>query len=182
MSNDVPVDDDPSGENPAETSWATPRPAAGALLGGGVVLLGCALLVAADPAGMVLMAVAGLLLLGFGGYAWSIRPRLALTVAPAPVLSVRTLRGTVTLRPDQVERVRVLTLRRIGRRSGQLEIDFAPDTDAIDPASGAEGPDGFGTDGFKQDSRLAVFGRWDLGADPVDVAAALQRAGFPVEH
>lgn len=145
--------------------WSTPRLAAGALLAAGVVLLLCAVFVASDAVGSVIIGVAGLMLLGFGAYASLIRPRLELSAGPQ--LTIRRIGGAVTLTPADVERVRLLTMRRIGRRSGQLEIDYFPA--GID--HGAE----------REDSMLVVFSRWDLGTDLLDVVEALDRAGFPVE-
>lgn len=133
------------------------------MLVGGVAMLVCTVVLTPDPAGRAIMAIAGLMLLGFGVYAAVMRPRLALAAGTPPTLTMRRMGGTVCLTPDQVERVRVLTMRRIGRRSGQLEIDYA---DGADP----------------DDSRLAVFGRWDLGTDVVDVADALARSGFSVDN
>ncbi|WHU46941.1 PH domain-containing protein [Gordonia sp. L191] len=155
-------------DNSADLStqqWATPRLAAGALLAAGVVLLLCAVFVASDAVGSVIIGVAGLMLLGFGAYASLIRPRLELSAGPR--LTIRRIGGAVTLAPADVERVRLLTMRRIGRRSGQLEIDYLP--------AGADR----GTE--REESMLVVFSRWDLGADLLDVVEALDRAGFPVE-
>ncbi|RPA64714.1 PH domain-containing protein [Gordonia oryzae] len=151
-------------DNPADLStrqWATPRPAAAALLAAGVVLLLCAVVVASDAVGSVIIGVAGLMLLGFGAYASLIRPRLELSAGPQ--LTIRRIGGAVTLTPADVERVRLLTMRRIGRRSGQLEIDYIP--------AGTES---------SEESMLVVFSRWDLGADLLEVSEALHHAGFPV--
>lgn len=150
--------------------WSTPRPAAAALLVGGLLLVILGVIAASDPAGMVLMVVAGVLLLAFGAYAWAIRPRLA--VSPGPVLHIRTLSGTRDCTPAQIDQIKVLNIRRIGRRSGQLEIDVIPDDgpphDPDDPA-------------LRLDTKLYVFGRWDLGATPSSVAEQLRRAGFDVD-
>lgn len=160
-------------DNSAELStqqWATPRLAAGALLAAGVVLLLCAVFVASDAVGSVIIGVAGLMLLGFGAYASLIRPRLELSAGPQ--LTIRRIGGAVTLTPADVERVRLLTMRRIGRRSGQLEIDYFPaGTDHDTERGGTE----------REESMLVVFSRWDLGADLLDVVDALDRAGFAVE-
>ncbi len=160
-------------DNSAELStqqWSTPRLAAGALLAAGVVLLLCAVFVASDAVGSVIIGVAGLMLLGFGAYASLIRPRLELSAGPQ--LTIRRIGGAVTLTPADVERVRLLTMRRIGRRSGQLEIDYFPaGTDHDTERGGTE----------REESMLVVFSRWDLGADLLDVSEALDHAGFPVE-
>ena len=153
--------------------WSTPRPAAAALLVGGLLLVILGVIAASDPAGMVLMVVAGVLLLAFGAYAWAIRPRLA--VSPGPVLHIRTLSGTRDCTPAQIDQIKVLNIRRIGRRSGQLEIDVIPDDAA--PTGQSDGQ----SDGLRLDTKLYVFGRWDLGATPADVAEQLRQAGFDVD-
>ncbi|MDL9936640.1 PH domain-containing protein [Gordonia sp. ABSL1-1] len=147
----------------AVNRWATPIPAATAVCGGGVVLLVAAWLAAPDRAGAVMMAVAGVLLLGVGGYALAIRPRLVVDSNP-PRLTVRTITGTRTHDRAQVARIRLLSMRRIGRRVGQLEIETTVDGQSSDA-----------------DTHLTVFGRWDLGADLIDVVDELRRAGFVVE-
>ncbi len=150
--------------------WSTPRSAAAALVVGGALLVVLGVVAASDPAGMVLMCLAGILLLGFGAYAWTIRPRLS--VSAGPILHIRTLSGTRHCAPAQIEQIKVLDIRRIGRRSGQLEIDVIPDDgpphDPDDPA-------------LRLDTKLYVFGRWDLGATPSEVAEQLRRAGFDVD-
>ncbi|MGC4960812.1 PH domain-containing protein [Gordonia sp. DT218] len=162
-------------DNSADLStheWSTPRPAAFALGGGGVILLVAAILTASDPVGVVLMGFAALLLLGFAGYALWIRPRLAVTtVDTQPAITVRTLGGTHTYPRDRIDRIRLIDFRRIGRRTGQLEFDvLREDAPATPP-----------TDDLREDTRLMVFSRWDLGADLGDVADDLRRAGFVVE-
>jgi hypothetical protein len=66
-------------------------------------------------------------------------------------------------------------MRHIGRRTAQLELDLATDESlaaATDPSRRGAPLD---------NSRLVVLGRWDLGADPHEVAQTLQDAGFPVD-
>ncbi|MCH5644450.1 MULTISPECIES: PH domain-containing protein [unclassified Gordonia (in: high G+C Gram-positive bacteria)] len=150
-------------DNSVDASWATPRAAAAALCIAGFVLLAVALVAAPDAVGLLMISVAGVLLLAFGGYALIIRPRLAVAASP-PQLTIRTIGGVHTYAPDQVERIRLLALRRIGRRTAQLEIDLLPD--------GA---------GSRDDARLVVFSRWDLGADLITVVDELRRAGFTVD-
>ena len=65
-------------DNSVDRSWATPRAAAFALCAGGLILLGAAVLAAPDALGLLMMGVAGVLLIAFGGYALIIRPRLAI--------------------------------------------------------------------------------------------------------
>ncbi len=147
---------DPSSTSAYAAQWAPSRVGGAALGVGGVVLLIAAFAAASDAAGMVLMAVAGLLLLGFSAHALLVRPRLAVGAGPVPELTVGTITGTHTYRRDQIERIRLVSMRRIGRRTGQLEIDLA------------------------DDDRLIVFGRWDLGTDLTSVVDVLRGAGFPV--
>ncbi|GAA1483149.1 PH domain-containing protein [Gordonia sinesedis] len=154
--------------------WATPRPAGAALLVGGLALIVAGAFAASDPVGLTLIGVAGLMLAAFGTYALLVRPRLALSGGPVPELTVRTIAGTRVYPRDRVERIRLLSMRRVGRRVGQLELDVLAD-DA--PAVPAENTD----TGLRDDTRLVVFSRWDLGADLLDVADALRAAGFPVE-
>ncbi|MFW0793158.1 PH domain-containing protein [Gordonia sp. CPCC 205515] len=149
-------------------SWATPRPAAFTLVGGGVLLFVAAFFAASDPAGLVLMGVAALLLFGVGIVALTMRPRLAVTQQGE--LIVRSLTGRRVYPRDRIDRIRLLELRRIGRRAGQLQIDvLRDDAPATTP------------DALREDTRLIVFSRWDLGADVGEVADELRRAGFDVE-
>lgn len=100
----------------------------------------------ADPAGLLLAAVAAVGLLVAATFGSRARPRLR--VDPDGL----TVGGM--LRPRHhpwpfVRGVRVLRVRRLGRAGSLLEVDTVS-------ASGAE--------------RLLVFGRLDLAADPEDVA------------
>ncbi|MFW0783702.1 PH domain-containing protein [Gordonia sp. CPCC 206044] len=163
-------------DNSADLStrtWSTPRGAGIAMAVGGVILIVGAALTAADPVGLVLLGLAGLLLLAFAAYALLVRPRLALAArADGPAVIVRTLRGSHVYPQVRVHRVRVLDFRRIGRRSGQLELEILP-AGAMPSAT---------PDELRDDTRLIVFGRWDLGADVGEVADELARAGFAVEN
>ncbi|GAC66748.1 PH domain-containing protein [Gordonia soli] len=169
--------------DPSTHEWS-PSPIAGGALGVGGVIVLVATVFAGDPAGMVLLGVAGVLLLGFAAHALLIRPRLALTVGVGSpsTLTIRTLTGRRTVTPADVERVRLLSFRRIGRRVPQIEFDLLPDGAEASPHpvdgrdADAESP------ALREDTRLVVFGRWDLGSDLRDVADELRRAGFPVEE
>jgi hypothetical protein len=105
-----------------------------------------------DPAGLLLAAVAtaGLALAAL--YGTRARPRLA--VGPDG-LSVGGLAGARHHPWERVRDVRVLRLRRFGRDTTLLEVDVVT----------AEG-----------DEQLIVFGRLDLGDDPLDVADAVRAA------
>ncbi len=103
-----------------------------------------------DRTGLLLavVAAAGLALAAL--YGTRARPRLQVDAAGV------TVRGLSAPRHHpwaSVADVRVLTVRRLGRRSTLLEIDVVE-------------PDG--------DERLLVFGRLDLDDDPADVAVAVR--------
>ena len=126
--------------------WSPPLvvPAGLAVTG---VALGAATLVL-DPAGRVLVGGAAVLLLLLAAREAVLRPRLA---AEADGVVVRTLSGRRLL-PWGTLRVRVRTARRWGTTVRTLELE---------PATADDGT-------------LVVLGRWDLGADPRDVARALE--------
>jgi len=109
-----------------------------------------ALLTTDPPARVIALAAVGLLgcaaLLGT-----LVRPRLS---ADTDGLRVGRLGGSRRWAWPDVRRVQVVASRRFGRRTGMLEID------AVDP------------DGTE---RLVVLTALDLGADPADVAAELER-------
>ena len=135
--------------------WATPLPAAIALLGVGVALGAAAAASYADPPAMVFIGVAALAAFGVGLVSLLRRPRLSLAVGPR--LIVKTLfRGTWELDATDVQRVSILQTRRIVGRTRQLVIDLP-------------------------DDRLLVFGRWDLGEEPTVVVEKLRIAGFATE-
>ncbi|MGV9826859.1 MULTISPECIES: PH domain-containing protein [unclassified Gordonia (in: high G+C Gram-positive bacteria)] len=154
---------------PAPESWSTPRAYGIVLAVAGAVLLVAAIAGRSEPAGTIIMGVAGLLALGLGVYTLTIRPRLAL--GPGAQVTVRTIGGTQTYPVDRVEHVELRNLRRINRRSGQLQLEVLPDGA---PPANQGGP-------LRDDTRLIVFSRWDLGADLEDVGDALRRAGFVVD-
>ncbi len=117
---------------------------------GALAALGWALLTDDPPGRVIALAAVGLLgTLALVGTA--VRPRLAMD---ADGLRVGRLGGTRYWPWSAVHRVEVGTSGRFGRRVGMLEID------AVDP------------DGTE---RLVVLTALDLGVDPVDVAAELDR-------
>ncbi|EON32288.1 hypothetical protein GTC6_13045 [Gordonia terrae C-6] len=156
-------------------AWATPVGAGLAGCVGGFILVVAAVVVAGDPAGSVLMGVAGILLLALGAYTLLVRPRLAISSGPSPVLVIRTLRGPRAYPRERIERIRVLSIRRVGRRVGQLEIDVLDDEAVASP------PDAHDA-GPRDDTRLVVLSRWDLGTDLPTVVDALREAGFVVDE
>ncbi|WP_409329374.1 PH domain-containing protein [Trujillonella humicola] len=132
--------------------WSARPGTVAALAGSGIVLGASAVLL--DPVGQVLVGAAALLLLVLAGRAALLRPRVS--TSPAGVV-VRGLGGRREL-PWAALRVRVRDTRRWGLRSRLLELDTA------------RGPDEAGD--------LVLLSRWELGADPGDVARALE-AGRP---
>lgn len=133
---------------------------AGVMVLGGLILGGAALVSGPDPAGILLMLIAAVLLLVLGGIGLWVRPRLA--VVDGSTLAVRTLTGgTRRYAFDEVRRAEVISYPRLGRRVPHLEFDIT-DADA------------------HEGERLIIFGRWDLGTSPLDVADALTSAGLPV--
>lgn len=137
--------------NSSSQRWATPVPGAIALLGLGLVLVVAAAASYSDPPAVVLLGIAALLVVVSAIVALMRRPRLALD--PGPVLTVGTLRGRFEVTPDQIESIELLNTRRLAFRSRQLLIEL-------------------------HDGRLLVFGQWDLGASPQQVADQLAAAGL----
>lgn len=132
------------------TEWG-PKPAsivlvavAGVLMAAGFVAL------QGDVPGQVLTGLAAVGLFAFAAGSWRARPRLALT---REGLVNRGWLNARTLRPADIESVRITEFRRLGRRVRLLEIDTTTDT-------------------------LLVFSRWDLGGDPLEVLDALTEAGY----
>ncbi|OZG27552.1 hypothetical protein BH683_019410 [Williamsia sp. 1138] len=143
-------------------SWSTPPAMAGVMVAGGVLLGVAALVAGPDPAGVLLMVIAAVLLLVLGAIGLRVRPRLA--VVDTHTLAIRTLTGGVRRYAfDEVRRAQVISYPRLGRRVPHLEFD-------IDDATAHDG------------ERLVIFGRWDLGANPLDVADALREAGLAIQE
>jgi Bacterial PH domain len=132
---------------PPERHWF-PRPAETALAaaGGGIALVLAAF---SDPAGRVLLGVAGLGLLVLAATDLLVRPRLS--VDPHG-LRLRTLSVRRNLPWDRIERVVVDERRRLGLTARALEVDAG--------------------------ETLVVLGRRSLGADPRDVAGAVARIRY----
>lgn len=137
----------------AAVSWSTP---AGLVATAWVLALAAAgwlvllVLTGADRPGQLIAAVAAA---GLGTAAASgskARPRLA---AGPDGLVVRRLSWTLDVGWGQVQRVRVLRHRRLGRESSLLELELRE-------------PDGA--------ERLVILGRLELGEDPEEVAEVLE--------
>jgi hypothetical protein len=133
--------------------WSPSRGLVGlAWIGASAAAAWCVLLAVTgvDPAGLLLAAVATVGLGLSALYGTRARPRLRVDAAG---VAVGGLGGPRHHPWERVRDVRVLTVRRLGRDSTTLEIDVTE-------------PDGT--------ERLLVFGRLDLGDDPVDVAEAVR--------
>lgn len=126
----------------------TPRPIETALAGA-VALIAAGLAVGADPAGRVLFAILAIWLAGLVGTDLVLRPRLR---ADGAGLQVRTFGVRGRLPWSQVQRVRVDERARYGLTARALEVDAG--------------------------DLLLVLGRRSLGADPRDVAAALNEIRY----
>ncbi|MEU2256452.1 PH domain-containing protein [Nocardia xishanensis] len=131
-------------------AWATPTPALVAVAVGGVILAGAAI-AAADAASRLLIGLAAAGLLALAGLGFRQRPRLSIRTGDEPRLVVRGLLGPAEYRPDQIIKARVVSYRRLGRKSPMLEIDVR----------------------HEGEERLLIFGRWDLGTSPENVFEAL---------
>lgn len=137
--------------------WSTPVGALAAVLVGGVALLAAALFVDNEPAGRLLVGLAGAGMLIIAALGFLQRPRLAIVAGNPARLAVKRLRSTSIYGPADIDRARVVRYPRLGRRVPMLELEFRR------------------LDG---DTRLTVYGRWDLGADPHDVLESLADHGL----
>jgi hypothetical protein len=148
--------------------WAPPVKTVLALFSGAAAMSVCAALFSInavsadgsrDGAGQFLTIVAALLLLAVAAHAALVRPRLAILASGAvPSLALRTLRARHEYRADQLAAVSVVRYPRFGRRVPMLEIEP------------------------QDESRIFILSRWDLGANPLEVADALASAGFAVRE
>lgn len=156
-----PVDnsrnDEESSDVTAEhsTSWSTPLAGLIAVAGGGVVLTVAAVL-AQDGPSRLIIGIAAVVTLGLAALGLRQRPRLTAVGGPAPTLIVGTLTGRDEYTLDVIDRIRLVSYRRIGRKTTMLEVDVHHE--------GSE--------------RLLIFSRWDLGTNPVDVFDTLVTTGF----
>ncbi|WP_245649572.1 PH domain-containing protein [Nocardia shimofusensis] len=137
-------------ESPSRLTWSTPTPALVAVGIGGVVLAVAALF-AGDAPSKLIVGVAAAALLGLTVLGVRQRPRLEVRPGAEPRLIVRNLLGPTEYRPDELIRARVVSYRRLGRRTPMLEIDVR----------------------HGDGERLLIFGRWDLGTNPENVFEAL---------
>ncbi|MFC8381394.1 PH domain-containing protein [Nocardia sp. NPDC057272] len=136
-------------------SWSTPVAGLLAISGGGILLAVLAIL-AQDGPSRLLIGVAAAAVLAMSTLGIRQRPRLTMVPGPAPRLVVGTLTGPKDYPLDRIDRIRMVSYRRIGRKSSMLEVDVR----------------------HEDTERLLIFGRWDLGTNPHDVYDALVVNGF----
>ncbi|MEU4648424.1 PH domain-containing protein [Nocardia fluminea] len=136
-------------------SWSTPVAGLLAVTGGGILLVVTAFL-AQDGPSRLLIGVAAFAVLAMSALGIRQRPRLTMVPGSAPRLVVGTLTGPKDYPLDRIDRIRMVSYRRIGRKTAMLEIDVRHD----------------------DTERLLIFGRWDLGTNPHDVYDALVVNGF----
>ncbi|MGV1087432.1 MAG: PH domain-containing protein [Mycobacterium sp.] len=130
-------------------AWG-PRTAAVLAVGAAGILMALgAVVLAGDAPGRLLGGIAAVGLCTFAAGSWRARPRLAVT---ADGLVYRGWFRTQTLRPADIESIRITEFRRIGRKVRLLEIDTG--------------------------EQLIVLTRWDLGTDPLTVLDGLTAAGI----
>ncbi|MFC4376529.1 PH domain-containing protein [Nocardia halotolerans] len=144
-----------AGRTADSTSWTTPVSALIAVAGGGLVLVVAAIL-AQDGPSRLLVGLAAVAVLALAVLAVRQRPRLTMVPGPSPRLIVGTLTGPNEYPLDRIDRIRMVSYRRIGRKTAMLEVDVR----------------------HNDTERLLIFGRWDLGANPHDVYDALVVNGF----
>lgn len=135
--------------------WSTPPLALVTAAVGGIVL-GAAAVFTGDAPSRLLVGLAAILLLGLAALGLRQRPRITIVPGQRPVLVVRGLLGAVEYPPERILRARVVSFRRLGRKSPNLEIDVE----------------------HNGEDRLLIFGRWDLGVHPQDVLDALVAHGL----
>ncbi|TCK00812.1 PH domain-containing protein [Nocardia alba] len=136
-------------------SWSTPIAGLFAISGGGILLVVTAIL-AQDGPSRLLIGLAAAAVLAMSALGIRQRPRLTMVPGRAPRLVVGTLTGPKDYPLDRIDRIRMVSYRRIGRKSAMLEIDVR----------------------HEDTERLLIFGRWDLGTNPHDVYDALVVNGF----
>jgi hypothetical protein len=133
------------------------------MLIGGLALIVAGIL-SGDLAGLVLLLCGGGALAAFGAGSLISRPRLAIV---SDGLRVRTIAGSTSYTRNEIVRIRIVKFPRFGRKVAHLELEFTrPESEST---------------GSGSDTRLVVFGRWDLGTAPADVADALRGAGLRVD-
>ena len=138
-------------------SWSTPPAGLLAVAGGGLLLVAAAI-AAQDGPSRLLVSLGAVAVLAMAGLGLRQRPRLTMIPGPTPRLVIGTLTGPKEYPLDRIDRIRMVSYRRIGRKSAMLEIDVR----------------------HEDTERLLIFSRWDLGTNPHDVYDALVVNGFAV--
>lgn len=112
--------------------------------------------VVTDLPGRVLLGVAAAGLILFAGMSLRTRPKLAITPGG---LVLRGWFRTQVLARAAIKIIRIIEFRRYGRKVRLLEVETV-------------------------EGDLALFSRWDLGTDPLEVLDALTAAGYagPQRH
>ncbi|MFC6011707.1 PH domain-containing protein [Nocardia lasii] len=136
-------------------SWSTPPAGLLAVAGGGLLLVAAAI-AAQDGPSRLLVSIGAVAVLAMAGLGLRQRPRLTMIPGRAPRLVVGTLTGPKEYPLDHIDRIRMVSYRRIGRKSAMLEVDVR----------------------HNDTERLLIFSRWDLGTNPHDVYDALVVNGF----
>ncbi|MGW4631408.1 PH domain-containing protein [Nocardia sp. NPDC004415] len=144
-----------TGQSAVGTSWTTPLAGLLAVAGGGILLV-VATILASDGPSRLLVGLAAVAVLAMTVLGIRQRPRLTMIPGPAPRLVVGTLTGPQEYPLDRIDRIRMVSYRRLGRKSAMLEVDVR----------------------HNDTERLLIFGRWDLGTNPHDVYDALVVNGF----
>jgi Bacterial PH domain len=133
-----------------QTEWAPPAARIAGCGAVGVLMAIASVTLVTDPPGRILTGIAAAGLILFAGMTWRARPKLA--IAPAGLV----LRGwfrTQVLQHSDIKIIRITEFRRHGRKVRLLEIETV-------------------------NGGMALFSRWDLGTDPLEVLDALTAAGY----
>lgn len=141
------------------TAWG-PKPALLGMAGAFAALAATGSAVLArtgDGPGALLVGCLAALLAAGAAYGFVVRPKLT---ADTEGVTVRTTSGTRQVRWSKV-RTRLATNRRLGRDTTTLELEF--------PAEGGQGIED------SDEPELVVLGQLELGEDPEEVLAQLNR-------
>jgi hypothetical protein len=133
-----------------QTEWSPPTLGIAACGIFGLILAIGAVTLITDAPGRILVAIAAVGLLVFASLSWRARPKLAIS---DDGIVTRGWSHSNVLRHGDIKIIRITEFRRHGRRVRLLEVESV-------------------TGG------LAVFSRWDLGSDPLEVLDALTSAGY----
>ena len=138
-----------------QQQWTTPILGISLIGGIGVALIAAAVFTQDNAPGRLIATVAGLIAIGQTALALRQRPRLAIDAGSALVIG--RLKHPAIYLPTEIVRIRTTSHPRLGRHVHLLELDLRR-------SNGAE--------------EFVVLTRWDLGTDPRDVLAVLERHGL----